>query len=358
MIPAWHPFICLCLVRLADASQGDRGGRIDFNPILARTKVVISHPLSCHICRPSKEPRGILKESKVRGIGGKGRMTNPSTSRRVNTSRQLPQAIFEPGLSNPQHSLQTKEDNDLHLGEEPHAGRRENNLLELLREFSNMVTRRFPRESTTRHTIKSGRVQESEVVWKEKEGKQCETQEDLRYQLNRNAASKTLHEEASSLYGRPLEEEEDLRDVLRTQRAKRLKVWRQASLSSIHLMSVKQREDKLLDQYAKQFNDEAMQVEDFQDQATVQHQPKKLSAFIEEAQKNVIIESLVFTMPTPQEDRAPESTLYKPPPSNANAGISRDRLKEVNTRLYGFAGEKVQPDGNIKLPVTAGSSPN
>ena len=39
-------------------------------------------------------------------------------------------------------------------------------------------------------------------------------------------------------------------------------------------------------------------------------------------------------------------------------GIAQGKLKSAPTPLYGFAGDKVQPDGSIELPVTAGSSPN
>ncbi|KAF3455980.1 hypothetical protein FNV43_RR00623 [Rhamnella rubrinervis] len=80
MIPAWHPFICLCLARLTNAVQDVRDGRIDFNPILARTKVVISHPLSHHICHPSKKPRGILKVPSI-VTSGKNTEMEPARER-------------------------------------------------------------------------------------------------------------------------------------------------------------------------------------------------------------------------------------------------------------------------------------
>ena len=78
-----------------------------------------------------------------------------------------------------------------------------------------------------------------------------------------------------------------------------------------HLMSVRQGDNETLEDYTRRFNQEAMQVEDFTDQAAIQamlaglkpgafrwdiakNTPKTLSGVIEEAQKHVIAEGLTF----------------------------------------------------------------
>ena len=115
-----------------------------------------------------------------------------------------------------------------------------------------------------------------------------------------------------------------------------------------HLMSVRQGDNEPLEDYARRFNQEAMQVEDFTDQAAIQailtelrpgafrwdiakNTPKTLSGVIEEAQKHVIAEGLTFAdgcrhqdlpeeeEPELREDRAPNSDRRKvkseaPPP--------------------------------------------
>ncbi|KAF3438284.1 hypothetical protein FNV43_RR21045 [Rhamnella rubrinervis] len=129
----------------------------------------------------ARNPRGM-------GRGGKGRMTNASTSRRANTFRQSPMAIYEPGLLNPQHSLQipliavsgenikmelakkqtkqtaslrqharkTREDDEPRVGKGSHEARREDNLLKLFRKFTDTMTRRFSHEATTIHIVEPG----------------------------------------------------------------------------------------------------------------------------------------------------------------------------------------------------------
>ncbi|KAF3433558.1 hypothetical protein FNV43_RR24660 [Rhamnella rubrinervis] len=138
----------------------------------------------------------------------------------------------------------TRDDDDQHAKAKPHATQREDSFLKLFRDFALTVGKRFPREATTRHTAEQGCIQESvrlstkqrahgKLVEEEpsngKEPKQRERrrsekrrrasitrpQEDLRYHLNRKAASRNLHQEVSSSYHSPPEEEEDLRDLIR-----------------------------------------------------------------------------------------------------------------------------------------------
>ena len=39
-------------------------------------------------------------------------------------------------------------------------------------------------------------------------------------------------------------------------------------------------------------------------------------------------------------------------------GIGKEKLDPVTTPMFGFAGEKVLPEGSITLPVTTGSPPH
>ena len=81
---------------------------------------------------------------------------------------------------------------------------------------------------------------------------------------------------------------------------------------AIHLMSMRQGENESLEAYTNRFNNEAMLVEDFTDQAAIQailnglrpgafkwdiakNTPRTLSGVIEEAHKHVIAEELVFS---------------------------------------------------------------
>ncbi|KAF3443122.1 hypothetical protein FNV43_RR17043 [Rhamnella rubrinervis] len=158
-----------------------------------------------------------------------------------------------------QLARKTREDNDLHERKEPHAALKEYSLLELFRELTNTVTRRFPCDKEiTRHTVESRLIQEfvrfstkrrdsgkavEEEPSNHKEPRQRDKrrfgkrrragskkpQEDLHDHLNRKAASRSLHQKASSSYRRPLKEEEDLRDVLRTPRAKKPETRRQTT---------------------------------------------------------------------------------------------------------------------------------
>ncbi|KAF3434497.1 hypothetical protein FNV43_RR21582 [Rhamnella rubrinervis] len=119
-----------------------------------------------------------------------------------------------------------------------------------------------------------------------------------------------------------------------------------------HLMLIRRCEDEPLDKYAKRFNDKAMQVEDFLDQATVQvmmgslqpssfkwdiakYQPKKVSTMIEEPYKHVIAKRCI------QHKVDPRLAIGYLPPNKTEASFGtrtgRARLTSLNSSV-GYQG--------------------
>ena len=107
-------------------------------------------------------------------------------------------------------------------------------------------------------------------------------------------------------------------------------------------MSVRQGDNELLQDYTRRFNQEAMQVEDFTNQETIQamltshrprtfwwdiakNTPKTLSGVIEEAQKHVIAEGLTFT----------DESRYQAPPKEEEPKVREAlyRLTQVVTTI-------------------------
>ena len=106
-----------------------------------------------------------------------------------------------------------------------------------------------------------------------------------------------------------------------------------------HLMSVRQGDNEPLEDYTRRFNQEAMQVEDFTDQAAIQailaglrpgafrwdiakNTPKTLSGVIEEAQKHVIAEGLTFT----------DESRYQDPPEKEEPKLREDGAPNSDRR--------------------------
>ena len=106
-----------------------------------------------------------------------------------------------------------------------------------------------------------------------------------------------------------------------------------------HLMSVRQGDNEPLEDYTIRFNQEAMQVEDFTDQAAIQailtglrpgafrwdiakNTPKTLSGVIEEAQKHVIAEGLTFT----------DESRYQAPPEEEEPKLREDGTPNSDRR--------------------------
>ncbi|KAF3443374.1 hypothetical protein FNV43_RR13056 [Rhamnella rubrinervis] len=154
----------------------------------------------------------------------------------------------------------TREDDSSHMEEEPHATRRDDNLLELFKEFAETITRRFPRDAAAKQTVDSEQAQESiylstkhrthikaseEEPFDRKEPRQrdrrhprkrmnarsTKPQEDLWDYLNRKAASRNLHQKTSTSYHSPPKEQEDLTGILRTRIAEQPEAERQATLA-------------------------------------------------------------------------------------------------------------------------------